>query len=337
MNGSRIVTASVLLVTGLIWSANSVAPGRAAATDPPAEVPAKVEGELALTGLDPVQLVQGKEVKGDEKLALVRKGLRYRFVTEAGRAAFEKEPEKFEIQNDGHCAVSPTAKGDPGIFAVHRGKIYVFFCEHCRAGFLKEPDAHTRPRKNVAVYVHDGVELLDFAGPGEVFAAAKSGRAFNVFTVAADAGPITSQGFLKVTPNYTFANCPKPDIVVLPGGNTGHALKDPRLVEWVKKAAADAEVTLSVCTGAFILGKAGLLDGKEATTHWASVERLEKEYTKVKVHANKRFVDNGKVVTAAGVSAGIDAALHVVEKLLGKEEAATTARYMEYRRDATGK
>jgi transcriptional regulator GlxA family with amidase domain len=188
-------------------------------------------------------------------------------------------------------------------------------------------------RKNVAVFIHDGVELLDFAGPGEVFAAAGSGRAFEVFTVAADAGPITSQGFLKVTPNHTFADCPKPDIIVLPGGATNRALEDPRVVEWVKKVSPEAEVTLSVCTGAFILGEAGLLDGKEATTHWGSIESLKKRFPNTKVHADKRFVDNGKVVTAAGVSAGIDASLQVVEKLLGKEEAARTARYMEYRRE----
>ena len=95
-------------------------------------------------------------------------------------------------------------------------------------------------------------------------------------------------------------------------------------------------MTLSVCTGAFILGEAGLLDGKEATTHWASIESLKKKYPKATVHADRRFVDNGNLVTAAGVSAGIDASLHVVEKLLGKDVATTTARYMEYRRD-TGK
>jgi transcriptional regulator GlxA family with amidase domain len=121
-------------------------------------------------------------------------------------------------------------------------------------------------------------------------------------------------------------------VIVLPGGATGQALKDPRLVKWVKKASAGAEVTLSVCTGAFILAEAGLLDGKEATTHWGSIEALKKRAPKTKVHANRRFVDNGKVVTAAGVSAGIDASLHVVERLLGKDAAKATARYMEYQR-----
>lgn len=190
-----------------------------------------------------------------------------------------------------------------------------------------------KARRTVAVFVHEGVELLDFAGPGEVFAAAEGGRAFKVYTVAATKDPITSQRFLKVTPEFTFAECPKPDILVIPGGNTSVPLKDPKVVEWVKTASADTEVTMSVCTGAFILAKAGLLDGKEATTHWASVERLKKVYPKVTVRGDKRFVDTGKVVTTAGVSAGIDGALHVVKRLLGEQAAKDTARYMEYRWD----
>lgn len=306
----------------------------ALATDPKTPSPAKKEdGELALTGLDPVLLVQGKETKGDEKFTTARKGLRYRFADAANQTAFEKSPEKYEVQFDGGCAGMPSVKGDLSLFTVHKGKIYVFASAHCRTGFLKEPDEYTKSRKVVAVYIHDGVELLDFAGPGEVFASAKGGRAFQVVTVASDAKPITSQGFLKVTPTYTFVDCPKPDIIVLPGGATSNALKEPRLVEWVKKASADAEVTLSVCTGVFILAEAGLLDGKEATTHWGSIDTLKKTYPKVKVHADKRWVDNGKVVTAAGVSAGIDASLHVVEKLHGKDVADATAKYMEYRRN----
>jgi putative intracellular protease/amidase/YHS domain-containing protein len=297
-----------------------------------AKQPAADKGALALTGLDPVHLTQGKKVKGSEKITLVRHGLRYRFADEKSRAAFEKAPERYAAQFEGACALMPHAKGDPELFAVHKGRIYLFGTKECRAAFVGDPDKHLKPRKNVAIFVHDGVELLDFAGPGEVFAAAGSGRAFRVFTVAADAEAITSQGFLKVTPNYTFANCPKPDVIVLPGGATGQALKDARLVKWVKKASAGAEVTLSVCTGAFILAEAGLLDGKEATTHWGSIEALKKRYPKTRVRSDRRFVDNGKVVTAAGVSAGIDASLHVVERLLGKEAAKATARYMEYQR-----
>jgi transcriptional regulator GlxA family with amidase domain len=191
------------------------------------------------------------------------------------------------------------------------------------------------PRRNVAVFVHEGVELLDFAGPAEVFAAADRRQAFNVYTVAVSEGDIVSQGFLTIKPQYTLANCPRPDIIVLPGGNTRIPLGDDRVIAWIQKASPDASVVLSVCTGAFLLAKAGLLDGKEATTHWGSIEALKKAAPKTKVHANRRVVDNGKVVTCAGVSAGIDGALHVVERTLGKRAAQNTARYMEYRWEPT--
>lgn len=187
------------------------------------------------------------------------------------------------------------------------------------------------PRKNVAIFVHEGVELLDFAGPGEVFAAADDGRAYRVYTVAATAAPITSQGFLAVTPRYSFADCPKPDILVIPGGSTGIPLADPATVDWIATTARDAEVVTSVCTGSLLLAKAGLLDGLEATTHWGSIDRLRAAAPKATIRPDRRFVDNGQVVTSAGVSAGIDAALHVVDRLLGREVAARTARYLEYR------
>jgi transcriptional regulator GlxA family with amidase domain len=189
-------------------------------------------------------------------------------------------------------------------------------------------------RRNVAILVHQGVELLDFAGPGEVFVAAGRGGAFNVYTVAAGEGEIVSQGFLTIKPQYTLANCPKPDIIVLPGGATRIPLGDARVIEWIQKAGAEAEVVYSVCTGAFLLAKAGLLDDKEATTHWGSIEALKREAPKTKVHADRRYVDNGKIVTAAGVSAGIDGALHIVDRLLGRQKAIDTARYMEYRWEA---
>jgi transcriptional regulator GlxA family with amidase domain len=188
-----------------------------------------------------------------------------------------------------------------------------------------------KERLNVAIVVHEGVELLDFAGPGEVFAAAGGGRVFNVFTVAPNAKPLTSQRFLSITPRYTITDCPKPDILVIPGGNTGVLLRDPAFMEWVKKAVPETQVTLTVCTGAFVLAELGMLDGLEATTHYGSISGLKNKYTKVKVKENCRFVDNGKIVTSAGVSAGIDSSLHVVARFCGFNVAQGTARYMEYK------
>lgn len=188
-----------------------------------------------------------------------------------------------------------------------------------------------KDKRKVAILIHEGVELLDFAGPGEVFASANHRQAFEVYTVAASAGEVVSQGFVTVKPQYTFANCPPPDVVILPGGRTDVPLGDPAVINWIKDCSQKAEVVLSVCTGAFLLAKAGLLDGREATTHWSAIASLREQAPKTTVRENRRFVDNGKVITAAGVSAGIDASLHVVDKLLGREAAEQTARYMEYK------
>jgi transcriptional regulator GlxA family with amidase domain len=205
----------------------------------------------------------------------------------------------------------------------------------CGAVILTTPSyadeqSKSSDRRNVAIVVHDGVELLDFAGPGEVFSAAGGGRAFRVFTVSETDKPIKSQRFLTVTPEYTIANCPKPDIIVIPGGATGVLLRSPAFMTWIREQAPKAEVMFSVCTGAFVLADAGLLDGLEATTHHGSISGLKK-YAKINVREDLRVVDNGKIVTAAGVSAGIDGALHLVARLSGQQTAQGTARYMEYR------
>jgi transcriptional regulator GlxA family with amidase domain len=191
--------------------------------------------------------------------------------------------------------------------------------------------ASAQGKRNVAIVIHDGVELLDFAGPGEVFAAADRGRAFHVYTVADTTKPVVSQGFLRIIPQYTMDDCPKPDIVVIPGGATRVLLDNPKAMTWVKTASQEADILLSVCTGAFVLAKLGLLDGQEATTHHSSITALGNQFPKVKVRSDRRLVDNGKVITAAGVSAGIDGALHVVDRLCGTAAARGTAKYMEYR------
>ncbi|HKP10824.1 MAG TPA: DJ-1/PfpI family protein [Blastocatellia bacterium] len=200
-----------------------------------------------------------------------------------------------------------------------------------RAASAAGDPERTIGKRKVAIFIHEGVELLDFSGPGEVFAAADGRRAFDIYTVAASPDAVVSQGFVTIKPQYTFANCPPPDIIILPGGRTEIPLGDAAVVQWIKDSSQKAEVVMSVCTGAFLLAKAGLLDGREATTHWSAIESLRQEAPKTTVRENRRFVDNGKVVTAAGVSAGIDASLHVVDRLLGREVAQRTARYMEYK------
>jgi putative intracellular protease/amidase len=182
-------------------------------------------------------------------------------------------------------------------------------------------------KRNVAIFIHNGVEILDFAGPSEVFASTKG---FNVYTVSLTTEPVTSQGFVKVIPNYSLSNCPAPDIVVLPGGNTGPFLQNQVLIDWIVACSKKAEVMLSVCTGAGLLGKAGLLNGKQATTFHNYIDALQQATPQARILRDTRFVDNGQVITTAGVSAGIDGALHVVAKLKGLEVARQTARYMEY-------
>jgi putative intracellular protease/amidase len=182
--------------------------------------------------------------------------------------------------------------------------------------------------RNVAIVVFPGVELLDFAGPGEVFASAGIG-AFHVFTVAATHDAVVSQGFVRITPEYAIADSPKPDILVVPGGGVGSLIDDAKMMEWLKAHAASAELTMSVCNGAVVLAKAGLLDGLRATSHFGAIPRL-RQFPRITVVPAERFVDNGRIITTQGVSAGIDGALHVVERLLGAEAAWSDARYMMY-------
>lgn len=190
--------------------------------------------------------------------------------------------------------------------------------------------------RNVAIVVYDGVEVLDFAGPAEVFAAAagqgasRGEPAFNTYLVSRTRQPIVSQGFIDVLPDYAITDAPTPDIIVLPGGGTDRVLADPDWLAWVKTAAEGAETVLTVCTGAFIAGRLGLLDGQDATTWYARVPDLQAKTPRANVIPGRRFVDNGKVITTAGVSAGIDGALHLVARTLGRYVADRTAEYMEY-------
>lgn len=191
--------------------------------------------------------------------------------------------------------------------------------------------------RNVAIVLYDGVELLDFAGPGEVFqeagrlGASGGQSAFNVYTVAPSKVPVTSQGFLKVLPDYSIENAPPADVIVVPGGESRTLTNDARFMAWARKAFAGAEISMSVCTGAFVLGKAGLLEGRVATTWFGAIDGLRQAVPGATVQDGRRFVDQGRVVTTAGVSAGIDGALHVVARLLGRDVAEKTAQYMEYR------
>lgn len=189
--------------------------------------------------------------------------------------------------------------------------------------------------RNVAIVIYENAEPLDWTGPFEVyndaghFGAVNGQEAFNVYVVSKTTETVNSQG-MKVVPNYSIENAPKPDIVIFPGGPASKIYDDPVFFAWAKKASIEAEIAQSVCTGAFVLGKAGLLDGLEVTTHYGSIDGLQRSYPKAQVKRGRRFVDNGHVVTTAGISAGIDGSLHVVARLLGRKIADDVATYMEY-------
>lgn len=177
----------------------------------------------------------------------------------------------------------------------------------------------------IAFYLQPGVEVLDFAGPMEVFAYA----GYDVFTVSKTNQPILSQGILKVTPDYSIKDAPESNILAFFGGNAHNAYRDKEVMKWVKNRK-NVDIHFSVCTGALVLAKAGILDGNTATTFHTALDGLEKQYPKIDVRRDVRFVDNGTVITTAGVSAGIDGALHLVAKLQGLAKAKEVAFYMEY-------
>ncbi|MDQ2741898.1 MAG: DJ-1/PfpI family protein [Chloroflexota bacterium] len=192
--------------------------------------------------------------------------------------------------------------------------------------------------RTVGIVIFDEVEVLDFCGPFEVFSLARpagqiedESRLFTVLTVAQEFSLIRCRGGLLVQPHHTIDDHPPLDILVVPGGpGTRQARCNDTLLDWIAGQNSRTELTTSVCTGAFLLAERGILDGRPATTHWASVEWMRDQYPAVDMRADARVVDSGHVVTSAGVSAGIDMALHVVARLHGSDAAAWTARRMEY-------
>ena len=197
---------------------------------------------------------------------------------------------------------------------------------------------------NVGILLFDQVEVLDFAGPFEVFSRTRlvpglesrrseESAPFFVFTVAATRAPINATAGLQVLPRYAFADAPPIDILVVPGGfGTRALLADAGALDWIRDAAKGARLVTSVCTGSLLLASAGLLADRRATTHWGALDLLE-SLGGVRVDREKRVVDDG-VVTSAGVASGIDMAFYVVETLFGREVAQETARYIEYPRAA---
>jgi putative intracellular protease/amidase len=221
---------------------------------------------------------------------------------------------KIYVCPDCGCASDTVAFDKPGA------------CPSCGMQLVEKID-NKEQRISVAVLLFDGAQVIDYAGPWEVFGEA----GFRVFGVAEKREPIHATFAQKLMPDYTFADSPPADILLVPGGGVGRAVDNPELIKWVQKNAQKSTHVISVCTGAFILSKAGLLDGLSATTIEHAIDNLQKVSPKTKVVHDQRYVDNGKIITTAGLSSGIDGAFHLVAKIKGAGEAQAIALGMEYR------
>ncbi len=191
---------------------------------------------------------------------------------------------------------------------------------------LQRPSSGSIP---VAILISEGLNVIDFSGPWGVFESVNVPDAmeppFHLFTVAESAATVSSGSGLRLVPDYTFTNVPEVKVVVIPAQKGSDAM-----IDWLREVAPKTDVTMSVCTGAFKLAKAGLLAGKAATTHHDFLDKLESEYPDITVKRGVRFVENEKISTAGGLTSGTDLALRVVERYFGREIAQATATYMEY-------
>lgn len=194
-------------------------------------------------------------------------------------------------------------------------------------------------RWQVGIVIFKEIEVLDFCGPFEVLSVTRLDEEkrrseqspFNVFLVAETAETVVTTGGMKVQPDYTLASCPPLDMLIVPGGwGTRREMDNPCLIEWIVERAEQIEILASVCTGALLLGKAGLLDKRRATTHWRSLELMQQLFPQTKVERSLHFVEDGNVWSSAGISAGVDMALRLVARWHGEVVARATARHMEY-------
>jgi transcriptional regulator GlxA family with amidase domain len=189
----------------------------------------------------------------------------------------------------------------------------------------------------IGIYLFDDVELLDFAGPYEVFTtcsrvARRLGHAlpFETVAIGASSAAVTARAGVGLLPAHTIDAHPPLGVLIVPGGVVDAQLRDRRVIDWIRRIANTTTLTASVCTGALLLAEAGLLDGRPATTHWEDLAQLRADYPAVHVRDEGRWIDDGDIVTSAGIAAGIDMSLHIVARLCGPELAARTARQMDY-------
>ena len=185
---------------------------------------------------------------------------------------------------------------------------------------------------NIGIYIYDQAEVLDFSGPFEVFSVANrlANLGWNIWLVAEEKSLVEARGVFQVKPHYSIQNVPELDVLIVVGGVHSEELRKTEVINWIRKTAEKTQITASVCTGAFLLAEAGLLDGLEVTTHWEDIPDLQRNYPSLQVRKGIRWIEQGKLFTAAGISAGIEMSLELVARLAGAELAERTARHMEY-------
>ena len=185
---------------------------------------------------------------------------------------------------------------------------------------------------DIGIYIYNQAEVLDFSGPFEVFSVANrlANLGWNIWLVAEEKSLVEARGVFQVKPHYSIQNVPELDVLIVVGGVHSDELRKMEVINWIRKTAEKTQITASVCTGAFLLAEAGLLDGLEVTTHWEDIPDLQRNYPNLQVRKGIRWIDQGKLFTAAGISAGIDMSLELVARLAGAELAERTARQMEY-------
>jgi transcriptional regulator GlxA family with amidase domain len=187
---------------------------------------------------------------------------------------------------------------------------------------------------NIGIYIYDEAEVLDFAGPFEVFSVAsrflEDSKKFNVFLISEEDKVVIARGGFNVNPNCHFSNCPKIDVLIIVGGVHTKELEKRNVIDWIYKTSKNASLVASVCTGAFLLAQANIITNHQVTTHWEDINDLQNNYPNLKVLSNKRWIDEGNIVTSGGISAGIDMSLHLIDKLYGEQLAIKTAKQMEF-------
>ncbi|MCG9694325.1 DJ-1/PfpI family protein [Vibrio sp. Isolate22] len=185
---------------------------------------------------------------------------------------------------------------------------------------------------NIGIYIYNQAEVLDFSGPFEVFSTAKrlGAEDLNVFLISETAEPVIARGGFKVLPDYSLNNHPKIDLLMVVGGVHTDEMNKPNVLDWISSVSESASQVVSVCTGAFLLAKAGLLEGLTVTTHWEDISNLAQQFPSLNVISDKRWVASGKFTTSGGISSGIDMSLHLVSVHNGLQFAKKVARQMEY-------